>query len=352
LDKESDPSIGVFDVDKGIPHPFADTSITSTHQRPIEPPQQWMSLNQVAGSAIEYPRSLTDGMGDATAAIPSKTRLYSVEDPVSLTSGTIHMQLLRNDTPAMRRSRAEGSSPQKSFLPALKSGLTGPGLPSTSKSRGPNPPSSDPRMGRQILVRQAEMADQMMTSPRPFYPGHRPLGSLGSAASHDNAASSTPPAPPRTQRVLREEAHPMLILSENHINPGETRPSTTESGVVFGSDILLRSQDDIMRIRGGTTEGSGVSREVNTGRGSRRRSTGSSGDKFAFSFRVVSLSPQSSAASTGEGYGLAEDITRPHTGLSHAGTSVDALSVVHEGAPSPVRTEESHASRKAGNAHK
>jgi hypothetical protein len=341
LDREPGPSTGVFDAEKGIPHPFADVPMTSPHQPLRQPPRQWRAPDRATGTAVDSPGALVNSVRDALVAT-NRTRLYPVDDPVLLPTGTLHTQSQRDEAPSMRRPKAsQGRSPRRSFLPALRARLSGSVEPSTPHSQVPNPPSGDTRMGRQILVRQAEVADQMFVGPRRSHPEHRSLGNLSSVTFHDNPAPSTPPAPPRIPRVLREGVHPILVLSEDHHNPGDTRPSTAESDIVFGSDILLRSQDDIMRARGEIIEVNGGSREASASHGNGRGSSGSLEDQFAFSFRIVSPSQQSSGGSTGgRGGSLAGDITQPHT-------DADALPVVHEGSPASARTGENHVSRNA-----
>jgi len=330
LERERGRSIRLFDVAKGYPHPFAAASITRSQQ----PQRRWISPYRATGSAVHYSSSLTDSVRDAVVATANRTRIYPAEEPIFLTTGDLGTALTGDNPPAIQGPKAGrgDSSRRRSFLPALRTTVS-----------GPEQPSDDTRMGRQILVGQVEVADRMMATSRPVRPEHRPLGSLSSAHSQDHASYSSPPAPPRPQRVLLQDPHPMLILGEDTIHQAETRPSTSDSAIVFGSDILIRSQDDVMRMRNEPVEGGSLgTREASIGHGSARED-GSLGDRLyrnsGLSLRIASPSRRSFGASMGEGSGSpAGESSGPHAGASNARMDVDVLSVVHEGESSPEHT--------------
>ena len=340
LDRRSGRSILVFNQEKEFPHPFAASSLTSAQH----PARHWRSPNRAAGSLVEGSASLTDSMRDAVVTTANRTRLSPADDPVLLITGAIQRPSRGDEPPTMQRHRiSSNGSPRRSFLPALRTSRE----PSDSQAHA-RTSSKDTSMGRHILPRQVEVADRMIAGSRPSHRANR----QDSIASLDRVIPSTPPAPPRTQRIIRQDPHPMKILSEEDNNPGETRPSTGDSAVVFGSDILIRSQEDIMRYRREIVEGGGETGDASVGHGSGRTDSGEFRDGYrnsALGLHVVNPSNHSIVTSVNDGQH--SDRTRPFSGQSQARLDADTLSIVHEGLPSPTHTE-SPSSRRARNAHK
>lgn len=343
LDRRSGRSILVFTQDKEFPHPFAAGSITSVQHSA----RHWRSPNRAAGSLVEQSGSLSDSMRDAVVTTANRTRLYPAESPVLLMAEPGSISPREDEFSKRRRTNiAINGSPRRSFLPAMTPAPNGPRDPSDTKL-----PLMSKQLGRQILPQQVEVVDRMIAGSRHSHRGHLPRGSQSSFVLQDETMPPTPPVPPRTQRIIRQDPHPMEILSEENNNQGETSPSTTNSAVVFGSDILLRSQDDIMRRRRELVDGSGGTGDASAGHGSHRTDSGSFGDRVyqnsALSLQIASPSRRSFGASTNDA-----DIIRPLSGQSQVRTEGDVLSIVNESLPSPTQVEDSPTSRRARDAHK
>ncbi|PVF93540.1 hypothetical protein CPB86DRAFT_96353 [Serendipita vermifera] len=239
---------------KTISHPFAAALAFTTEPRvqPRELREQQgprpFSLNTLATE------SRSDSFRNAVVTTASRTRIQA--------STARETQI----------SKASSGDPdkqsRKSFLPLIKTNARRPerDLPPT--------PATAPSKSRQILPRQAEVADQMIASPRPGQHTHRTIPSHGSltlsgvevlalaGSSGPPTGALTPPALPRAQRMIRQQQQQtpsrsttmMTGVSEDSEGPLQpppplpnTRSSTPDSARVFGSDILIRSREDVMR---------------------------------------------------------------------------------------------------------
>lgn len=184
---------------------------------------------------------------------------------------------------------------------------------------------SDLRGTRQILPRQREVADLMVAAPRPNRPGHQITSSLGSALLQEI------PAPPRLQRIVRKVPEPIVIPPQGKAQPVTARPSSPDSTRVFGSDIILGPQEDVMRVR--VTQ---ATPDDPKGRQPRLELA----SRSTFSIHLPESSHQSIVTSFGDVYGpRTADSTRPTTGNSTQSRSGrDSLSIVHEAIPSSTRS--------------
>lgn len=336
LDRRSGRSVLIFQ-EKEQPHPFASGSLSAVSHSP----RHWRSPNRAAISLIEQSGSLSDSVRNAVITTANKARFYSADNPVLMMTDALQAPSPGDEFTTRQRSvAAPNGSPRRSFLPTLR-----------SASNGSRDLPTGSRVGRQILPQQTDVAAQMTASQRPFFRGHGSLPSQGSIVLQEKTMSPTPPPPPRTQRVLYQDPHPMKILSEEN----NTRPSTADSAIVFGSDILLRTQDDVMRMRKDIMEGgSNRTGAGSAGHGSRRTDSSSLGERphrnSGLSLQIVNPSHHSFGASTSEAQ--LGTMMRPLSGQGQALVDTDTLAVSAEGVPSPTYTQASPLSRSASNAHK